>query len=128
MTATAAKIFWIAAAGSLGTLARYGISAWVQRIAGAGFPWGTVAVNLTGCLLFGVVWAAANEHGLLGTQSQTILLVGFFGAFTTFSSFAFETAQLLQKGQWGMAMGNTLLQNGVGIAALIVGIFLGRRF
>jgi len=120
------RLALLAVAGALGTLSRYGLQGWVQRLAGGTFPWGTVAVNLAGCLLFGVVWAAASERHLMGSEARMVVLVGFFGAFTTFSSFAFETVQLLRAGQWLWAAGNAALQNGAGVLALGVGILLGR--
>lgn len=128
MSPTLARLALLAVAGAGGTLARYGLSTGVQRVWGPSFPAGTAAVNLLGCLLFGAVWAASSERGFLGHEGQTVLLVGFFGAFTTFSSFSFDTAQLVQREAYALAAGNVLLQNLVGMAALLSGIFLGRRF
>ncbi len=95
----ATKLLALCIAGALGTLARYGLQGLVQRWAGGSFPWGTLAVNALGCLAFGVIWTVASDRGLIGPQMRTILLVGFMGAFTTFSSFVFETAQL-GRGGW----------------------------
>lgn len=120
------KLAWLALAGSLGTLARYGLGGLVQRFAPASFPWGTLVINLLGCLLFGFVWALAENRMIISTQTRLILLTGFMGAFTTFSSFAFETSQLLDDSQWLWAAGNLLAQNICGIVLVFVGIALGR--
>ena len=120
------KILMLCVAGALGTLARYGLQGVVQRFAGGSFPWGTLAVNAFGCLAFGLVWTVASERQLIGPQLRTVLLVGFMGAFTTFSSFVFETEQLGRGGQWLLAGANVGLELALGAAALIAGIALGR--
>ena len=117
-----ARLALIAGAGALGTLTRYGLQGWVQRWTGGTFPWGTAAVNILGCLLFGGLWAASSERHWLGAEARIIVLVGFFGAFTTFSTFAFETVQMMRAGQWGWAAGSAALQNGLGILAIWAGI------
>lgn len=121
------RLLGLAVLGAVGTLARYGLGGLVQRHAGAGFPWGTVAVNAAGCFVFGIVWALAAERSLLRGEARTIILIGFFGAFTTFSSFAFETTQMLRDGQWGRAIANIGLQNTAGLVLLIVGAAVGRH-
>ncbi len=120
------RLLWLAAAGAAGTLARYGLQGAVQRVAGAGFPWGTLAVNVVGCFLFGLVWTAASERHLLGGEPRIILLVGFMGAFTTFSSYVFETGELVRSAQWMMAAGNLALENALGFLGLAAGIVAGR--
>lgn len=113
----------IALAGGAGTLARYGLSTTVmQRWAGTGFPWGTVVVNLAGCFLFGLVWSLAVEHAWIGAEARAVLLIGFMGGFTTFSSFGFETFTLLRDAQWGRAAANVLIQNLCGILFLWLGV------
>ena len=120
------RLLLIASAGAVGTLARYGLSGLVQRIAGPAFPWGTVTVNLSGCFLFGLVWIYFTEKVSLSGDLRTIVLVGFMGAFTTFSTFVFETGGMLQGGQWLAAAANLTLQNLLGLAALFLGSVLGR--
>jgi fluoride exporter len=116
----------LAVFGALGTLARYGLSGWVQRLGGAGFPWGTLAVNALGCLLFGLVWALAEERLLISGQTRFILLTGFMGAFTTFSTFAFESSQMLRDGEWLLAGLNLVAQNLLGLLCMAAGIAVGR--
>jgi len=120
------ELGWLAIAGAVGTLARYGLQEFVQRKCGATFPWGTLAVNVLGCFLFGIVWALAEERLVISPDTRRILLVGFMGAFTTFSTFAFETAEFLRDAQWLMAAANVAAQNLVGIVAVILGIAVGR--
>ena len=116
----------LAVAGAAGTLCRYGLASAVQRFSGGRFPWGTLAVNVLGCLLFGLVWSLADERQLISRQTRTVLLVGFLGAFTTFSTFAFETAAFADDRRWLSAAGNVLLQNMAGILAVFIGLWIGR--
>lgn len=121
-----AKLAWLAGAGALGTLARYGVGGVVQRAVGGAFPWGTLVVNALGCLLFGLVWALAEERLVIAGETRVILLVGFMGAFTTFSTFAFETSAMLRDAEWSFALANLLSQNVLGIACFFAGLALGR--
>lgn len=120
------KLLWIALAGALGTVARYGLSKLVQDTTKSLFPWGTFAVNIFGCLLFGVLCSAMTERFSISPQTRSIILVGFMGAFTTFSTFAFETGEFLREGEWLLAAGNLTAQNVLGVSALLVGMALGR--
>jgi CrcB protein len=120
------KILLLSLAGALGTLARYWLSGAVQKAFGFDFPWGTWAVNVFGCLLFGIVWVFSEERFLLSGQSRLIILVGFMGAFTTFSTYIFESSQLALDGQWLSVAVNLLGQNVAGFAGLFLGILIGR--
>jgi fluoride exporter len=122
----AGKLLGLALLGAIGTLARYGLGGIVQRHAGSSFPWGTLAVNAVGCFAFGIIWSLVSERSLLRGEARTIVLIGFLGAFTTFSSFAFETVQMLRDGQWIRAVANVGLQNFIGLTALLVGAGVGR--
>jgi fluoride exporter len=118
-------VLWLIAAGASGTLARVALSTWVQRQTTSGLPFGTAAVNLLGCFLFGLVFALASRHAQADTL-RLVLLGGFMGAFTTFSSYMFDTLRLLQEGRTLAALLNLGLQNGLGLAGLMLGIGLGR--
>ncbi len=120
------RLLWIAVAGALGALARYGLGGWVHRMAGPAFPWGTLVINGSGCLLFGLAWSMAEERFLVAAEFRTVVLVGFLGAFTTFSSYAFETGQMLRDSEWLPAILNILLQNILGLLLLFLGHALGR--
>ncbi len=120
------KLVWLSIAGALGTLARYGLSGYLNRINGASFPWGTVAVNIIGCLLAGLAWALFEKRWPVSVDIRMIVLIGFMGAFTTFSAVVLDTGELLRSAEWMRAVANVLLQNGVGIIALFIGVALGR--
>jgi len=126
MNDTLHKLLLLALAGACGTLARYGLSGAVHGVMGRDFPWGTAAVNLLGCLLFGLVFVLADERQLFRSELRLVLLVGFMGAFTTFSSLIFETGELLRGAQWAYAALNLLGQNILGFAAFYAGASLGR--
>lgn len=117
----------MAIAGIIGTLGRYWLSGTVQKLYGGVFPWGTFAVNMAGCFLFGLVWVLAEERLLISSQTRVIVLVGFMGAFTTFSSYMFETTALLRDSEWVLAAANFGLQNFCGFAFLLLGVALGRQ-
>lgn len=116
----------ICLAGAAGTGARFLVSGAATRIGGAGFPFGTLAVNLLGCLVVGVLMEAALESALVPRALRTALAVGFLGAFTTFSTFGYETFRLLEGGRWGAAITNVLANLVVGLLAVGVGVVLGR--
>jgi fluoride exporter len=120
------KLFWLSLAGIAGTLARYGLSGLVQRLSGAGFPWGTLMVNLCGCFLAGLIWALFEYRINLANETRTILFVGFLGAFTTFSAFMLETSHLLRDAEWFYAIGNLAMQNILGLICVIAGLALGK--
>jgi len=118
-------LLWIAIAGACGTLARYGLQALVASLRIASFPWGTLLVNSLGCFAFGLVWALAEERGRVTGAARTILLAGFMGAFTTWSSYVFETSHMLRQGAWWPAAANVLGQHVLGFALFFAGLRLG---
>lgn len=120
------KIVLIALAGGAGSVARYGLGAGVQRLTGSEFPWGTLAVNLVGCLLFGVISGVAEHRLPLSEETKLVLLVGFMGAFTTFSTFAFHSGLFLDEQQWGAFAANVLANNVGGITLFLLGFYLTR--
>lgn len=122
------QLILLAGAGAAGTLARYGLSMTVERWTGTAFPWGTFAVNLIGCFVFGLVWTLAEQNIGIGPQGRFIIVVGFLGAFTTFSSYAFQTAELMERSEWLLMAANVLGQNVLGIVAVIAGLAVGRAF
>ena len=122
------KLALLALAGALGTLARVGLSTVVTKAAGGNLPWGTVAVNVLGCFLFGLVWELTEAWVTIGTEARLIVLGGFMGAFTTFSTYVFDMGKLAQDSRIGIALGNLVLQNAVGILFLFLGLAVGRAF
>lgn len=86
--------------GGLGAVARYTLAGLVGRVAGTGFPWGTLAVNLLGAALIGAVTALFATRFSLPMQAKLFLVTGVLGGFTTFSAFSLEAANLLQRGAY----------------------------
>ncbi len=120
------KLTFLALAGALGTLSRYGLAGLVHRIDGVSFPWGTLAVNIAGCFLAGLLWALFENRWPVSGETRTLVLVGFMGAFTTFSAFILETGELMRAAEWMAAAANLALQNGLGFFALFTGMVLGK--
>jgi CrcB protein len=120
------KLLSLALAGALGTVSRYLLQGLVHRLAGSSFPWGTFAVNACGCFLTGLLWTLFEHRWPASGQVRTLVLVGFMGAFTTFSSFILETSELMRAAEWLHAAGNLLGQNSLGFVALVAGLALGR--
>lgn len=119
------KLLGLAVAGGLGALARYGLALGVQRLAGAGFPLGTFVVNMLGCFAFGLVFGVL-ERSLLPSELRPVVLTGFMGAFTTFSTYAFESHALLKSGQFALAALNLGGQVVLGVLAVALGLALAK--
>ena len=117
---------WIAlaAGGVAGTVARYTLSGFVYRFAGTDFPYGTLAVNLAGCLAIGFLSALSDEKFLLSPNARLLLMAGFCGAFTTFSTFMLETNNLIRAGEMLRAFGNVAVSITAGFFLFRAGIFL----
>lgn len=122
------KIVFIALAGCAGTLSRYWLAGAVQKLFGPSFPWGTLAVNLAGCFLAGLIWSLIEYRVQISGETRSIIFIGFMGAFTTFSAFMLETSELARNSEWIKMAANLFLQNGLGFAAVLTGIATGRIF
>ena len=120
------KLMWLAFAGGFGTLSRSALAGAVHRFTDGAFPWGTLAVNAVGCFMAGLFWALSEYHIQVSGEVRTIILIGFFGAFTTFSSFMLETAELARSAELFAALRNVLLQNLMGVLFVAAGILLVR--
>jgi CrcB protein len=120
------KLVLIALAGAAGTLSRYWLSGVVYDVVGKNFPWGTAAVNILGSFLFGLVWELGEGRFLLRSEVRTVVLTGFMGAFTTFSTFVFESAGFLEDGRYLPCLANVTFQTVLGFAAMFGGLALGR--
>ncbi len=136
MTAT---ILAIAAGGASGSLLRFFVGGAVQRAVSAGpggagglagaaaFPWGTLVVNVLGCLALGALAGFEVRAGALPAALRAGVVVGFLGGFTTFSSFGLETVRLLEGGETARALTYVVLSNVVGVGALALGLKLAVR-
>jgi fluoride exporter len=112
--------------GALGCIARYLVSGWVYNL-GRTLPFGTLAVNVIGSLLLGLVMEGSLRSTLLSPELRLGMTVGFMGGFTTFSTFSYETVRLLEEGSLLAAGANILLNVTFCIAAAMLGIYLARQ-
>jgi CrcB protein len=110
-------------AGAFGAVSRYVVDDLVKSRFPGPFPWGTFVINVTGSFVLGVVTGLALYHGL-GPIPKTAIGVGFCGAYTTFSTFSYETVHLIETGSVGPAMGSALGSVAVGLVAAGIGIAL----
>jgi CrcB protein len=117
---------WVAAGGAIGASARYLLAGFVHRYVSASFPYGTFVVNMTGCLAFGVVFGLTEQRFAISPAVRTFLLVGVLGGFTTFSSYAFESFQLLRDAQFLYAAVNVGGQVVLGLAFFWLGYLANR--
>ncbi len=122
------KFVYLAIGGATGTIARHALSQAVYRMLGASFPYGTFLVNLTGCFILGFLVSFTEKKLLLDANMRLLIMVGFCGAYTTFSTFIFETANLIKDGEVTRAFLNVLLSVVIGFIVLRIGIFLGEIF
>ncbi len=108
--------------GFLGSIARYLAGGAVHRLAeGSVLPYGTLFVNVTGCLAIGFLSTLSEARGVLSPEARIFLLIGVLGGYTTFSSFGYETSQLLRGGEMLAAMANVLIQVVAGLGAVWAG-------
>ena len=116
-------IFLLVVFGAAGTLARYGLQGLVQSWTGSMFPTGTLTVNLLGCFLLGGVAQFSFQHLTIPSDWRMAITVGFVGAFTTFSTFTWETVRMLDDGAWPSA----ILYLGVSVIGGLLAVMLGMR-
>ena len=119
------NVLVVAISGGIGACSRYGLNIALGRALGTGFPWATFAANVLGCLGFGLFYALFEKRGVRPEVALAVL-TGFMGAFTTFSTYWFDTQQLLESGRYGVAALNFVGQNALGFIALVAGLFIGR--
>jgi CrcB protein len=122
------KLLLIMAGGAVGSLLRYLLSGWGQRIGGGSFPWGTLLVNVVGCLLIGALGALFSGPQLIREEYRVALLVGFLGALTTFSTFGWESFALVNERQWSMALLNVAASNGLALSAVWLGFRVAEKW
>ena len=116
----------VAVGGGAGALARYGVDTLIERHVDALFPWATFTINITGCFLVGLVVAGLVDRHDLPAWIRTGAVVGFLGAYTTFSTFAQESRDLLAGGHLSLALADTVGSVVVGVLAVVVGSAVGR--
>jgi CrcB protein len=120
-------LWYIAFGSALGGVTRYLFGGAVQRLAGATFPIGTLAVNVTGSFLLGAILRIAVDTPGLSAEGRALLTAGFCGGYTTFSTFSYETVALFDEGEWTRAGVYLSLSVLLSIVATLLGIVAGRE-
>lgn len=122
------RLTLIAIFGAAGTLARYGLQGLIQLRLGSGFPYGTLLVNLSGCFLLGLIGQFTLNRLVLSPDWRIAIAVGFFGGYTTFSSFGWETAKMLEEGAWLRATTYVSASVVAGLLLSVAGMRLASKF
>jgi CrcB protein len=120
------QLFAVGIGGCFGALARYGLSGMAHRWLGSGFPYGTLLVNVLGCLVFGGVWGLVEYRQLFAPNTRLFLTTGILGGMTTFSTFGYETFALLRDEEYALAVANVAANVVVGVAAVMAGWFAAK--
>ena len=115
------KWIYLIVGGIVGTASRYGLTGVISQKMGAGFPWGTMVVNLTGCFVVGFLDIVFEKKFLLSPNYRILLMTGFCGAFTTFSTLMRETSSLLKENEFLYAFGNVTISFVIGFVAFKLG-------
>jgi len=121
------KLINLIIGGAVGTIARYLLGGVIYRLMGTGFPYGTLVVNVSGCFILGVLASLADKKFILGPDARLLLMIGFCGAFTTFSTLIFESDSLVRNGQVVRAFTNIFASVILGFILFRVGGLLGER-
>ena len=116
-----ANIIIIGIGGFLGAISRYGVALWIGQRWGRSFPLGTFVINVSGSFLIGLLMSLFTERFMVNPQWRLLLVVGFLGAYTTFSTFEYETGTLLKDSEWLIAGLNVVLSVFAGFVALKLG-------
>ena len=115
------KIVAVAVGGAAGALTRYGTVVVFDRYGWQSMPWAILTVNVLGSFLFGLIWSVLEDRGTVPDSMRLLVLTGFLGSMTTFSTFAFDSAQLIRGGNWWLFVANVLLNNAFALAAVWLG-------
>jgi CrcB protein len=119
------ELLFISAGAALGAGMRFLVVSWLTAVSPGQYPWGTLTVNLVGCLAIGMAWGLSANYGW-GTSVRTFLFVGVLGSFTTFSSFGLETINLVKSGALGQALSYIAVSNLGGFSLVWLGLKLCR--
>ncbi|MBP1675033.1 MAG: CrcB protein [Bacteroidetes bacterium] len=118
--------FIIGLGGFFGAVARYIVALWIGQRWGRIFPLGTFVVNISGCFLISFLMSLFTEKFMVNPQLRLFLVIGFLGAYTTFSTFEYETGNLVKDGEWAIALANVILSVIAGFVALKSGEFIAK--
>lgn len=122
------SLLWIALGGAAGSMSRFLLSQVVQTVYAGRFPLGTLLINALGSFLIGIVFVMIAERLVLEPHWRSILIVGFLGAFTTFSTFSLETVALVEKGHYSFAVLYIASSVGLCLTATVAGLLLARHW
>ena len=122
------RIALIAVFGAVGTLARYALQGFIQFRAASAFPYGTLLINLTGCFFLGLIGQFTLNRLIITPDWRAAIAIGFLGGYTTFSSFGWETAKMLEEGEWLRATVYVAASVFAGLLLSVAGIHLANRF
>lgn len=120
------KVILISIGAIFGANARYWLGTWISEKLGSAFPFGTLIINVTGSFLIGLFMTLATERFLIDPRWRFLVVVGFLGAYTTFSTFSYESFNLLSKGQLWPGLFNLFGSSLLGLAAVGFGVYLGK--
>jgi fluoride exporter len=121
------KTLLVGLGGFLGAIARYLLGGFLNQVGPwPSFPYETLVINTTGCLAIGLLGGLADERGILSPEARAFLLIGVLGGYTTYSTFGYETFQLLRDGEALPAAANVLLQVALGLGGVWAGNVLSR--
>jgi len=116
----------IGVGGFFGAIARYVVDGFVTDRTGGAFPWGTLAVNASGSFILGLLFALTAERAILPADIRAPVMIGFIGAYTTFSTYMLESWNLVESGSYGAAIGNLGGSIAIGLAMVSLGLLVGR--
>jgi CrcB protein len=119
-------VLWISLGAIAGANARYFISRWAAKIFNPAFPYGTLIINITGSMVLGFFLIWTSERVLADPRWRLMIAIGFCGAYTTFSSYAFETMYYFEQGHWLLFAANIVANNVLCLAAVLAGAALAR--
>lgn len=122
------EYLWISLGGVAGANVRYALGRWIANRYGAGFPYGTFLINVTGAFAIGVILTLVTESFIADPRWRLLLVVGFLGSYTTFSSYTYETFALADRGDWTRAAVYVIGSNAAGLAACVAGVLFVRAF
>jgi CrcB protein len=120
------EYLWVSLGGIFGACSRYFLSRFAAKILGTGFPWGTLFINISGSFILGLFLIYTTERAFVDPRWRLLIAIGFCGAYTTFSSYAFESIVYFQQGNWALFAGNILANNLLCLGAILGGAALAR--
>lgn len=120
------EYLWVSLGGIFGACSRYFLSRFTAKILGTGFPWGTLFINISGSFVLGLFLIYSTERAFVDPRWRLLIAIGFCGAYTTFSSYAFESIVYFQQGNWALFAGNILANNLLCLGAILGGAALAR--